>query len=88
MTAGATSIATFATGVTHGDGDQASHFASGVPAIMDPGFPPGTVGDPTAIDIVAMDAIGWNIVPEPSAALLLFSTLAFAATRRRAGGSK
>ncbi len=80
---GTTIIAAFATGAYHGDGTQPSHFSSGVPAVMNPGFPPGTIGDPTAIDIAAMDAIGWDIVPEPASALLLLGPLAFAATRRR-----
>jgi hypothetical protein len=69
--AGATSLGDFATGTEHGDGDQASHFADGVAAIMDPGFPPGFIVDPTPLDITAMDAIGWDTVPEPSSATLL-----------------
>lgn len=81
--AGATDIADFATGAYHGDGDQASHFSSGVPAIMDPGFGPGIEVNPTGIDVTAMDAIGWNLVPEPGTALLLLGALAFAAARRR-----
>lgn len=50
---------------------------------MAPSFPSGTIGDLTVIDVKAMDAIGWNIVPEPSTALLLLGPLAFAAARRR-----
>jgi hypothetical protein len=68
---GATYIAPFATGAEHGDGAQASHFADGVPAIMDPGFGPGVLADPTSVDIIAMDAIGWNVVPEPATGGLL-----------------
>ena len=81
--AGVTSIAAFSTGAVNGDGKQASHFATGVGAIMNPGFGPGAEFNPTGTDVTAMDAIGWNIVPEPSAALLLISTLALAAMRRR-----
>lgn len=80
---GATDIADFATGAYHGDGSQTSHFSGGVAAIMAPSFPSGTIGDLTVIDVKAMDAIGWNIVPEPSTALLLLGPLAFAAARRR-----
>lgn len=39
--------------------------------------------NPTGIDVTAMDAIGWNLVPEPGTALLLLGALAFAAARRR-----
>jgi hypothetical protein len=85
--AGATIIAAFATGAEHGDGDQASHFSSGVAAIMDPGFPPGILADPTTIDVAAMDAIGYDTVPEPSTALLLVSVLAFGVARRHRAGS-
>ena len=34
------------------------------------------------IDVKAMDAIGWNIVPEPAALVLLLGALAAAAARR------
>ena len=80
---GVTTIAAFSTGAVNGDGKQASHFATGVAGIMNPGFAPGAEFNPTGIDVTAMDAIGWNIVPEPSTALLLLGTLALAATRRR-----
>lgn len=80
---GVTTIAAFSTGAVNGDGKQASHFATGVAGIMNPGFAPGAEFNPTGIDVAAMDAIGWNIVPEPSSALLLLGTLALAAARRR-----
>ncbi len=83
---GATIIAAFSTGAEHGDGSQASHFSAGVGAILNPGFGPGIMADPTVIDITAMDAIGWDTVPTPeptSAALLLGGLLVVAGRRRR-----
>jgi hypothetical protein len=59
----------FATGTYNGDGDQASHWkdASGANAcgpqigIMDPTFCYQQIGEITALDLAAFDAIGYNI---------------------------
>ena len=59
----------FATGTYNGDGDQASHWkdASGANAcgpqigIMDPTFCYQQIGEVTALDLAAFDAIGYNI---------------------------
>jgi len=59
----------FSTGSYNGDGHQASHWkdASGPNAcgpqlgIMDPTFCYGQMGDVTALDLAAFDAIGWNL---------------------------
>lgn len=59
----------FSTGAYNGDGHQASHWkdASGPNAcgpqlgIMDPTFCYGQMGDVTALDLAAFDAIGWNL---------------------------
>ena len=59
----------FSTGAYNGDGHQASHWkdASGVNAcgpqlgIMDPTFCYGQMGEVTALDLAAYDAMGWNL---------------------------
>lgn len=67
---GATQLAQFSTGVHYGDAYQASHWKDDVPSdgIMDPtsGTTEKLVVKP--IDLLAMDAIGWNLntVPEPA----------------------
>ena len=60
---------TFSTGSYNGDGRQASHWkdASGTNrcgpqlGIMDPTFCFGQMGEITALDLAAFDAIGWNL---------------------------
>ena len=60
---------TFSTGSYNGDGNQASHWkdAEGANAcgpqlgIMDPTFCFGQMGDVTALDLAAYDAMGWNL---------------------------
>ncbi|HWI86755.1 MAG TPA: NF038122 family metalloprotease, partial [Sphingomonas sp.] len=56
----------FSTGSFNGDGRQASHWkdaigCSGQLGIMDPTFCYGQMGDVTALDLAAFDAIGWNL---------------------------
>jgi hypothetical protein len=92
-----TSIAQFSTGVYGGDGQQASHFKDGQSlGIMDPTFALGELGVVTANDLMAFDAIGWDLrsvtstaVPEP-ASITLFG-LAIAGLflfRRKSHNSK
>jgi hypothetical protein len=62
----------FSTGKTHGDGQQASHWKDNKSlGIMDPtAQPAGFVNVVTALDLQALDVIGWTPVPEPSSAVL------------------
>lgn len=88
---GATSIESFSTGVTHGNGWQASHFGTGVITLMRPFVGDGESYDATASDLAAFDVMGWNVssvvaVPEPASYALLLSGIAvvgFVARRRR-----
>jgi hypothetical protein len=92
-----TSLAQFSTGVYGGDGKQASHFKDNQSlGIMDPTFDFGELGVVTANDLMAFDAIGWDLrsvtstaVPEP-ASITLFG-LAIAGlflSRRKSHSSK
>ncbi len=70
LDAGVTNLGTFSTGQFNGDGRQASHWKDNLGlGIMDPTFAPGTLGQISALDIQAFDAIGWDLVatavPEP-----------------------
>ena len=61
-----------ATGVYNGDGDQASHWKDNMNlGIMDPTAAPGEVLNISENDLIAMDLIGWEVVPEPSTIILL-----------------
>lgn len=82
-----TSIA-MSTGVNLGDGQQASHFKDNLNlGMMDPTASFGELRTISANDLLAFDAIGWNLVavPEPSAYGLGLGAagLALAAFRRR-----
>ncbi|HXJ43420.1 MAG TPA: NF038122 family metalloprotease, partial [Bryobacteraceae bacterium] len=81
---GATSIADFATGVTYGDGRQASHWKDNLGlGIMDPTAAPGELLAISATDVQALDVIGYNLAaPEPGTFLLLAAGLAVIARRR------
>lgn len=84
---GATNLALFSTGNSpFGDGHQASHWKDllGI-GIMDPtSQPPGQVNLPTTLDEVALDVIGWDVVPEPSSlALAALGSLLLVGRRRR-----
>jgi len=92
LNGGATSLGTFSTGVYNGDGRQASHWKDNLGlGIMDPTAAPGELLTMTALDIQAMDVIGWNLastsataVPEPaSAALLAVGGIVLVVVQRR-----
>ncbi|VXC84025.1 NF038122 family metalloprotease [Sphingomonas sp. 8AM] len=55
----------FATGGYNGDGGQASHWKDSISGpqlgVMDPTIGYGQMGEVTALDLAAFDAIGWNI---------------------------
>lgn len=75
------------TGVFFGDGRQASHWkdnnlTGNFIGVMDPTLSNGEAWDFTAADLLALDAIGWDVVPEPSA-LTVFGVAALLALRRR-----
>lgn len=84
---GATSVQPFSTGVAHGNGQQASHFGTSVITLMRPFVVNGQSYDASASDLMAFDAIGWDLaaaVPEPSQyALLLGGLAAIGLARRR-----
>lgn len=93
---GRTSLAMFSTGVSFGDGRQASHWKDdqGL-GIMDPTVGSGELLLITGNDLMAFDAIGWNLVvaevPEPSTlpliggAVLALGGVRVFRRRRRAG---
>ncbi|MCX6596676.1 MAG: NF038122 family metalloprotease, partial [Acidobacteria bacterium] len=64
---GLTALAQFATGVEHGDGDQTSHWKyrrKNKIGILDPTYHLGEVSQVTSNDLIALDVIGWDAVPE------------------------
>ena len=86
---GVTSLGTFSTGKFNGDGRQASHWKDNLGlGIMDPTFGYGELGIVTALDVRALDAIGYDLVgvPEPAAIGFLAPAAVFMAlaARRRA----
>jgi len=87
---GATSIASFSTGVSKGDGRQASHWKDNLGiGIMDPTAGTGESLMVSANDLLAFDVIGWNVaaVPEPSTyAMMALGLLGIAGLRRRRQG--
>lgn len=83
---GVTNLGAFSTGssANGGDGQQASHWKDNLGlGIMDPSVDYGLIDSPSALDIVAFDVIGWNLVPEPSAMLLGALGVVCAVGRRR-----
>ena len=68
LDAGLTNLGTFSTGSFNGDGRQASHWKDNLGlGIMDPTFSNGEVGTITALDILAFDVIGYDLIPPPPA---------------------
>ena len=83
---GVTSIQPFSTGEEHGNGEQASHFGTGVITLMRPFVQNGQSYDATPSDLLAFDAIGWDVaaaVPEPSQYAMLVAGLAAIGLARR-----
>lgn len=84
---GATAIEGFSNGSFNGsDGYQASHFRPGPINLLNPYGFTGLAVDPTAADLAAFDAIGWDLaaaVPEPAAWLLLLGGVAALRWRSR-----
>ena len=85
--AGATQIEGFSNGSFNGsDGYQASHFRPGPQNLMNPYGFQGVAVDPTAADLAAFDAIGWDLaaaVPEPSTYALMLAGVAAVVSRAR-----
>jgi hypothetical protein len=79
------SIATFSTGRTFGDGQQASHWKDNLGiGILDPTAGYGERLSITATDLALFDVIGWDTVPEPGTfALLAFGLAGMFGLRRR-----
>ncbi len=64
---GTTKIASFATGINYGDGQQASHWKNGLGiGLMDPNISLGERLDITDTDRKAFDVIGWNLGSNPA----------------------
>ena len=62
---------TFSTGITFGDGRQASHWKDSLGlGIMDPTIGAGEIVMISQNDLRAMDAIGWNLVPDDGSAFV------------------
>lgn len=71
---GATNLGLFSTGEHFGDGQQASHWKDNLSlGIMDPTFAWGEPGVVSGLDLLAFDAIGWDVepIPEPGTLFLL-----------------
>jgi hypothetical protein len=86
---GATNLAPFSTGSFNGDGRQASHWKDSLGlGTLDPTFAPAELATLTSLDLLAFDAIGWDLTtPEPSTAVMLsLGVLGLAAYRRRRTG--
>ncbi|KAB8057310.1 PEP-CTERM sorting domain-containing protein [Janthinobacterium sp. FT14W] len=85
---GATRGPLFANGAYHGDGDQASHWRDNMGlGIMDPTVAYGELLRLRWNDLMALDAIGWDIdpaaIPAPSSASLLCLALMLLALQQK-----
>lgn len=81
---GDTNLAEFATGRVHGDGQQASHWKDNLGiGILDPTAAPGELLVVSALDLTALDVIGWTPIPEPSTLLLGACGMLLVMRRRR-----
>jgi hypothetical protein len=81
----------FSTGVNFGDGRQASHWKDDLfIGLMDPTAGLGETLHITNNDLLAMDAIGWDVaaIPEPSGWAMLAAGLLLLATRQRGRSNK
>jgi hypothetical protein len=77
---GATRLGTFSTGAFNGDGRQASHWKDNLGlGIMDPTWAPGELAKMTSLDIRALDAIGWDRLPDAHPSPLSFTSLSSSA---------
>lgn len=88
---GATVGPEFSTGVSFGDGRQASHWKDDLfIGLMDPTAGRGETLHITGNDLLAMDAIGWDVapIPEPSGWAMLGAGLLLLAARRRDRSNK
>jgi hypothetical protein len=84
---GATAIAEFSRGFYNGNSAQASHWLDNLGlGIMDPTAQKGELLSISSNDLFAFDAIGYDLVPEPSGLALLLAPVVLIArrTRRRA----
>jgi len=71
------------TGGYNGDGSQASHWKDNLGiGIMDPTLASGEISHITSADLIAMDLIGWQTVPEP-ATICLFGLGGLLLCRRK-----
>lgn len=77
---GATAIAGFSTGISQGDGRQASHWKDGLGlGIMDPTVSTGELLAISDNDKLAFDVIGWNLarqqapIPEPASWMMMIA---------------
>ena len=73
--AGATNLGSFTTGAFNGDGRQASHWRDDalIPpgifsplGVMDPTLPFGVTVSISSLDLIAFDAIGYDLITEPT----------------------